>query len=234
MTEDVMIAAASGAAGGVLLLLIVLRINVSRRPIIRLLSKWTRLAAPKAAVVVAGLTAVSVTSLSSAIPADISRVLTRQIEQRQYSETAAILAAAPGAPAKAAPAIGLLSGVNAVGDDAGRKQQALTSLRDFAGRVEAKRSMIASLGNDSAEAPHTGALADVDTMIERLRTRLQSDAGDLKGWMTLGWSYASTGQYREAVSAYEAALKLDSGNSEIKTALDDAKSKLAANAKTAE
>jgi cytochrome c-type biogenesis protein CcmH len=61
---------------------------------------------------------------------------------------------------------------------------------------------------DTAELrPQTG-LPSVEEMIERLAARLQQNPKDTEGWRTLGWSYLSIGQFREAAEAYSKAIAL--------------------------
>jgi cytochrome c-type biogenesis protein CcmH/NrfG len=63
-------------------------------------------------------------------------------------------------------------------------------------------------------------------MISRLATRLENDRSDKDGWRTLGWAYLNTQRYGDAVKAYEVALELDPGNVEVKSSLDEARSKI--------
>ncbi len=65
-------------------------------------------------------------------------------------------------------------------------------------------------------------LPDVDTMIDRLVKKLQSDPSDVAGWRMLGWSYMHTERAGDAVKAYERAIALDPSNSEIKASLAEA------------
>jgi tetratricopeptide (TPR) repeat protein len=55
-------------------------------------------------------------------------------------------------------------------------------------------------------------LADVDTMIGRLASRMEKDPNNADGWRMLGWSYLNTRNYKKAAEAYgrAAALKPDS------------------------
>jgi cytochrome c-type biogenesis protein CcmH len=70
-------------------------------------------------------------------------------------------------------------------------------------------------------------LPDVDTMISRLANRLENDKTDKDGWRTLGWAYLNTEKYADAVKAYEVALALDPTNAEVKSSLEEARSKIA-------
>lgn len=70
-------------------------------------------------------------------------------------------------------------------------------------------------------------LPDVDTMISRLAARLENDKTDKDGWRTLGWAYLNTERYADAVKAYEVALTLDPSNAELKSSLEEARSKSA-------
>lgn len=130
------------------------------------------------------------------------------------------LAAAPGAVPAAA---------DTTADDeegAGARERAAAQLRDYANRIQEKRQTIASIGTDVAGSGQA-TLPDVDTMIARLAARLQTNPSDEKGWNTLGWAYASTGKYAEAVAAYEKAAQIDPANDEIKSALATVRAKVA-------
>lgn len=72
--------------------------------------------------------------------------------------------------------------------------------------------------NGPASAPQgTGApaLADVDTMIAQLESRLKNAPNDGEGYRMLGWSYSSTGKPAKAVPAYERALALLPGRADV-------------------
>jgi cytochrome c-type biogenesis protein CcmH len=68
-------------------------------------------------------------------------------------------------------------------------------------------------------------LPDVNTMIERLASRLESAPDDIKGWRMLGWSYFHTGRYKQAATALARAVELDPSSAELKLAYDEAKAK---------
>lgn len=51
-------------------------------------------------------------------------------------------------------------------------------------------------------------LPDVATMTARLEQRLKTEPDDLSGWITLGQSKMALGRYRQAVDAYDSALRL--------------------------
>jgi tetratricopeptide (TPR) repeat protein len=68
---------------------------------------------------------------------------------------------------------------------------------------------------------------DVNTMIEGLAARLEAAPEDIKGWKMLGWSYAHTGRYQEAVNAYAKALKIDPSSAELKLAHEEARANAA-------
>jgi cytochrome c-type biogenesis protein CcmH len=65
-------------------------------------------------------------------------------------------------------------------------------------------------------------LPDVETMIGRLVTRLESQSGDAEGWRMLGWSYFHIGQPLKAIEAYARAVSLLPGSSEFKSAYGEA------------
>lgn len=85
-------------------------------------------------------------------------------------------------------------------------------------------------GPSSETAKAAPALPDVDTMIGKLKSRLERDGGDAKGWRMLGWSYARTGRYDDAKAAYEHALSLDPADAETKAGLEEVRKQLTAGA----
>lgn len=77
-----------------------------------------------------------------------------------------------------------------------------------------------------ASTPADGKLlADVDTMIERLAARLETEPDDVKGWGMLGWSYFNMERYDQAAAAYAKALELDPSSAELKRSYEEAKAK---------
>jgi cytochrome c-type biogenesis protein CcmH len=75
--------------------------------------------------------------------------------------------------------------------------------------------LYAATGDPGAQSAARGAqsaaaqnLPDVDTMIERLRARLESEPADAAGWRMLGWSYFETDHFDEAVEAYSNAVAI--------------------------
>jgi cytochrome c-type biogenesis protein CcmH len=77
----------------------------------------------------------------------------------------------------------------------------------------------------AAAAPATAvaqSLPDVDTMIQRLRARLDSSPNDAEGWRMLGWSYFETNHFTEAVDAYRRAVSLAPQEASYKSALAEA------------
>jgi cytochrome c-type biogenesis protein CcmH len=78
-----------------------------------------------------------------------------------------------------------------------------------------------------------GELPDVETMIERLATRLQTAPEDAEGWRMLGWSYFNTGRAAKAVDAYARAVALQPESLELKSAYDEALAAVEASAQSA-
>ena len=75
-------------------------------------------------------------------------------------------------------------------------------------------------------APTDGKLLpDVNTMIERLKSRLEAKPSDMMGWQMLGWSYFYTAHFKEAADAYAKALELNPESAELKGAYEEAKAK---------
>jgi tetratricopeptide (TPR) repeat protein len=68
-------------------------------------------------------------------------------------------------------------------------------------------------------------LPDVNTMIERLASRLETAPDDIQGWRMLGWSYVNTGRYGDASNAYAKAVALDPNSPEIQRLYEEAKAK---------
>lgn len=82
--------------------------------------------------------------------------------------------------------------------------------------------------DDKPAAPATAdgkLLPDIDTMIERLATRLKNSPEDVKGWQLLGWSQLQMRRYDKAASAFATALALDPSSTEIKRAYEEAQAK---------
>jgi cytochrome c-type biogenesis protein CcmH len=65
-------------------------------------------------------------------------------------------------------------------------------------------------------------LPDVETMIDRLATRLASQPDDAEGWGMLGWSYANTERAAKAVDAYAKAISLRPDSSPFRSAYGEA------------
>ncbi|MBI3437901.1 MAG: c-type cytochrome biogenesis protein CcmI [Proteobacteria bacterium] len=81
----------------------------------------------------------------------------------------------------------------------------------------------AARGADAAPAAAAAqSLPDVDTMIQRLRARLESSPNDAEGWRMLGWSYFETNHFPEAVDAYRRAVALAPQEASYKSALAEA------------
>ncbi len=87
-------------------------------------------------------------------------------------------------------------------------------------------SKTAGSGSKTSPTSTPPSLPGVDVMIERLAARLKKSPNDVEGWRMLGWSYFNTKKYAQSVAAYEQALKLNPGASQLQTALDKAKSKI--------
>jgi len=81
-----------------------------------------------------------------------------------------------------------------------------------------------------AKAPRQAAAAsnkpvelpDVETMIERLAARLQTQPDDADGWRMLGWSYFNMQQPGKAVEAYARAVALQPQAAQLKSAYGEA------------
>lgn len=90
--------------------------------------------------------------------------------------------------------------------------------------------LYAATGSPGAQAPSGGdafssagqSLPDVDTMIERLRSRLEESPEDAEGWRMLGWSYFETNRFEEATQAYRRAVALAPQNASYASGLAEA------------
>ncbi|MEQ1617445.1 MAG: c-type cytochrome biogenesis protein CcmI [Terricaulis sp.] len=87
------------------------------------------------------------------------------------------------------------------------------------GQPDAPSAARAALGAQGAAAQN---LPDVDTLIERLRARLESQPADAAGWRMLGWSYFETGRAAEAVEAYSNAVAIEPGNADYQSGYGEA------------
>ena len=96
----------------------------------------------------------------------------------------------------------------------------LARLQNYAGSIPA----------DDPSPPKTAGtmLPDVNTMVDRLAARLETNPKDLEGWRTLGWSYFHMARYDQAATAFGHAVDLDPASTELKRSYDDAKAKAAA------
>ncbi len=77
-------------------------------------------------------------------------------------------------------------------------------------------------GAATSERAPTGGLPSVETMITRLRARLEKAPNDPEGWRMLGWSYASLGRFDKAVKAYREASAHAPDDARIAAALGEA------------
>ena len=61
------------------------------------------------------------------------------------------------------------------------------------------------------------AISEMTTLIDRLEQKLTTDPNNLEGWLMLGRSATSLGQFSRAVKAYEQALELSPENIDVLT-----------------
>lgn len=97
---------------------------------------------------------------------------------------------------------------------------------DFAA-LQAYAGTVSDMSSQGASSDRS-SLPGVETMIMRLKARLDADPQNGDGWRMLGWSYFNTGRYADAVSAYARAVALDPTSTELKAAYEEAKGKAAA------
>jgi len=71
----------------------------------------------------------------------------------------------------------------------------------------------------TASGPTPGSLQQ---SVEKLVLRLAKEPGDLDGWVLLGQTYKSLGNYPKSLDAFKTALSLDSGDAELNSAHGEA------------
>ncbi|WP_439542514.1 tetratricopeptide repeat protein [Hyphomicrobium sp.] len=96
---------------------------------------------------------------------------------------------------------------------------------DLAQLASYARSIDGEEPEPASETADGKLLPDVNTMIERLASRLASAPDDIQGWRMLGWSYVNTGRYDDATRAYAKAVALDPNSPEIARLYEEAKAK---------
>lgn len=126
----------------------------------------------------------------------------------------------------------LVSGIGAVTSYLEYPRREIASAEGPASDPELLARLQNYAGSIAAEdpAPPKAAstmLPDVNTMIERLAARLETNPKDLEGWRTLGWSYFHMARYDLAATAFGRAVELDPASAELKRSYDDAKAKAA-------
>jgi cytochrome c-type biogenesis protein CcmH len=78
----------------------------------------------------------------------------------------------------------------------------------------------AQAGAQSAQAG--GQQGDVEALVKRVEKRVADNPKDADGWRMLGWSYYSTGRFKDAVVAYRRAVDLQKDNPTLKALLGEA------------
>jgi cytochrome c-type biogenesis protein CcmH len=121
----------------------------------------------------------------------------------------------------------LVAGIGAVASYVGSPRQAASERPHPGTNPEVLANLkdyTSSIGTEEP-ASTTKLLPDVNTMIERLVTRLETSPGDVKGWRMLGWSYFNTARYKQAAAAYAKAVELDPNSAEIRASYEEATAK---------
>lgn len=77
-----------------------------------------------------------------------------------------------------------------------------------------------------AEQDSNGKVADIDSMFEGLKQRLEQNPDDVQGWMMMGLTYMYYEQFEQALNAYKKADALLPGDSDIQQALTRAEKAL--------
>jgi cytochrome c-type biogenesis protein CcmH len=85
------------------------------------------------------------------------------------------------------------------------------------------QAVIQRLAAGTAEAPvaPAGGQPSMDSLVAKLAERMQQEPDNLEGWALLGRSYASMDRFKEAVEAYQHALKLDGKDPELLSSYAD-------------
>lgn len=65
-------------------------------------------------------------------------------------------------------------------------------------------------------------LAEINTMVEGLAKRLETDPNNAQGWRMLGWSYVQLGRVKEGIDALAHAIKLDPNNAALRAQYGEA------------
>lgn len=201
MTEPNAAVAIGTAATLLATILLLLRANFQgRRPVLAFTRHWVAMDNRMSGCVLVLLSAIAVTSFAS-----IS-----SIESSEFSEASDL-----SVFSKAPTALSLDFSL----EESQSTSQAWGSLRAYAEEIESKQQLNA----DVSSTPASVELPDVDTMIAKLLARLEKQPNDVNGWKMLAWSYLSTDRAEEATTAYETALKLEPGDTEIKKGMEAAK-----------
>ena len=213
MDVEIFYAALGGSVATMALMLAVLRFSsrTAQIPALSVLARWRQIRSVKAHAPVVALIAMAAACFSNALGRNAMPVGS---SAKLEASAVAAFSEAPGAAVEQDVA-------------AGGRQRAIASLRDYAEKVREKRQTIAAIGSEGGTSSKEDAgapnLPDVDTMIVRLEKRLESEPANIDGWRMLGWSYANTGKFNEAVTAYQRALALAPDNAELSAALEETK-----------
>lgn len=209
MTDNFLPLVAGTVAATLALTLLALRAKFSgKRYGLAVARKWSATSWSTSALVIGGLAAGSALFFLGASGPR------RSIEDAHTF--ANLLAAAPSSEAQ-----------NVDAQNAEVSDRAQASLRAYVDRVSSKNRTAPNMTPipDVTAGEQDAELPAVDTMIERLAARLESEPSDADGWKMLGWSYLNTGKTEDSVKAYEHALSLKPGDADIEKGLADAKTK---------
>ncbi|NOQ94006.1 MAG: c-type cytochrome biogenesis protein CcmI [Methylophaga sp.] len=83
--------------------------------------------------------------------------------------------------------------------------------------------------NQSTPDVQAGKVADIESMFESLKQRLEQNPDDVQGWMMMGLTHMYYEQFEQALYAYKKADVLLPGDSDIQQALARAEKALAEN-----
>jgi cytochrome c-type biogenesis protein CcmH len=99
-------------------------------------------------------------------------------------------------------------------DDAGsRKERRISGVAIALSIPVLAAGLYAGLSNWNWQAAEQGAAmqANIDESLQSLRAKLAANPADIDGWLLLGRSYASLGQFAQAVDAFQSAYDRSQG-----------------------
>ncbi len=77
------------------------------------------------------------------------------------------------------------------------------------------QALVSGQGVDARGPEHEVTAEQIEEMVQRLATRLQSDPDNVEGWIMLARSYNALGRFDQAVSAYASAAKQSPNDAQL-------------------